>query len=136
MEERIAVAKRARYETEKTDSSPTKASPNKQFIDGKEASRRLKFTIKTTPQTASNLHNNKREPFSKTTTKPFQCPEPLSGVPDTAKKVKVPHESKSNAKLSGKNTSVRQNVIAKKGVWYVHFFSYLNISFDTPKVHF
>ena len=56
MEERIAVAKRARYEIEKTDSSPTKASPNKQFTDGKQASRRLKFTIKTTQQTPTQPH--------------------------------------------------------------------------------
>ena len=121
MEERIAVAKRARYETE----SPTKASPNKQFTDGKEASKRLKFTIKATQQTPSNLHNKKREPSSKTAAKPFQYPEPLSGVPDTVKKVTALHDSKSNAKLSGKNTSNRHNVIAKKGSVVRSFCSHM-----------
>jgi len=106
VEERIAVAKRARYEMEKVEKIPTKSSPTKSSIDGKSATGRLKFTFKTTTGNNKQASNKKKELSSNSEFKPAR--------PEESQRVVKPVASRS--KLDGKNVINRQNSTTKKNV--------------------
>ena len=113
VEERIAVAKRARYEMEKTEKTPTKHSPSKiSASDNKNGTGRLKFTFKTT--SSQHTSNKQKEMSSSTTPKPMQHKDHQMQRQQTLTKPVVMHASRS--KLTGKNSENRHNPLPKKSV--------------------
>lgn len=113
VEERIAVAKRARYEMEKTEKTPTKQSPSKiSASDPKNGTGRLKFTFKNT--SSQHTSNKQKEMSSSTTPKPMQHKDHQIQRQQTLTKPVVMHASRS--KLTGKNSENRHNPLTKKSV--------------------
>ena len=122
VEERIAVAKRARYEMEKTDKSPTKSSPSKSN-ESKNGTGRLKFTFKTT-SSQSTSSNKKKESMSSSVTKPSQSTQPsFQQKQQSVSKPIVVHASRS--KLTGKHVqAIRPNSSSKKVIEVSKYFSF------------
>ena len=106
VEERIAVAKRARYEMEKVEKTPTKCSPSKSSSDGKSATGRLKFTFKNTSSVGKQSVNKKKE-----VAKDADIEQSNS---DDSQRVVKPVASRS--KLTGKHGINRQHSTMKKNL--------------------
>ena len=106
VEERIAVAKRARYEMEKVEKTPTKCSPSKSSSDGKSATGRLKFTFKNTSSVSKQSVNKKKEVASDADLEQSNS--------DDSQRVVKPVASRS--KLTGKHGINRQHSAIKKNL--------------------